>query len=291
MSLKLRGVVIPNNSFVDFDDLLYRTNTDPDPSNARPELHDQALLCVTDLIDCCESPSTVRGDWYYPDGQRILFDGNPRNLVFRRNRGQNEIINGRQFYGSVRLWRRFSPTERGRFRCELPNAADSSVNQTLYVNIGELIMPRSSLIASLVFSFTLFLHSIVHFGAHKVAISVPNSHYSLAGETYSLQCSATLLTPIPLPSNVPSPNFEWYFGPNGNAPLSSGVIAMATVLNSGNTYTSTLQFSPLSQSHSGNYTCRLGAASLANNVVVTVSGKADYYSLPLATHVTLVTNV
>ena len=142
VSLKLQRVTIPNNSLVDFDDLLYRTNHEPeleDPSNANATLHDAALLCVTDLEDCCNSPHTVRGDWYYPNGSRVLFDGFPLNLAFRRNRGPNEMLNGRQFYGSVRLWRRFTPPERGHFHCELPSAANPSVNQTLYANICEFI--------------------------------------------------------------------------------------------------------------------------------------------------------
>ena len=101
-------------------------------------LHDAALLCVTDLVDCCESPQP-RGDWFYPSGSVVQFDGLPLNAVFRTNRGQNELnSNGRQFYGSVRLWRRYSPPERGRFHCELPSAANPSVNHILYVNIGEL---------------------------------------------------------------------------------------------------------------------------------------------------------
>ena len=140
VSLKLQGVPIPNNSLVEFDDILYRTTHAPlleDPTNDNATLHDGALLCVTDLVDCCESPS--HGDWYYPNGQIVQSDGYPLNAVFRKNRGQNEEKNGRQFYGSVRLWRRFSPTERGRFHCELPSAANPSVNQTLYVNIGELV--------------------------------------------------------------------------------------------------------------------------------------------------------
>ena len=82
VSLKLRGVTIPNNSLVDFNDLLYRTSYDPDPSNANATLHDLALLCVTDLVDCCDSPRTVHSDWYYPDGRRVLFDGFPLNLAF-----------------------------------------------------------------------------------------------------------------------------------------------------------------------------------------------------------------
>ena len=131
----------PNNSLVGFGDLLYRTTSVPeleDPSNNNTMLHDESLLCVTDLVDCCESPQP-RGDWFYPNGRVVEFDGFPRNAVFRANRGQNVMRNGRQFYGSVRLWRRFTPTERGRFRCEIPSAANPNVNQTLYANICEFL--------------------------------------------------------------------------------------------------------------------------------------------------------
>ena len=136
VSLKLHGVAIPNNSLVEFDDLLYRRATDPDPTNANG-LHDRGLVCVTDLVDCCDAPRTVRGDWYYPDGSVVPFDvPGGRAVAFRRNRGPNEIRSGRQFYGSVRLFRRWTPRNRGRFRCELPDA--NNVTQTLYANIGEL---------------------------------------------------------------------------------------------------------------------------------------------------------
>ena len=136
VSLKLLGVTIPNNSLVDLDDILYRTLNDPEPTDANG-LHDQTLVCVTDLEDCCDAPHTVRGKWYYPDGSVVLLDA--LGSTFLSNRGPNEVINGRQFYGSVRLFRRYSrPPGRGRFRCELPNAADPNVNKTLYANIGEL---------------------------------------------------------------------------------------------------------------------------------------------------------
>ena len=139
VSLKLRGVAIPNNSLVDIEDLLYtapgHSCCNVDPSNHRPDLHDQGLLCETDLVDCCESPRTPRGDWYYPNGNVIVNTPGHRKATFRTNRGPNEVINGRQFNGSVRLFRRYSkPPERGRFRCELPSVADP---QILYVNIGE----------------------------------------------------------------------------------------------------------------------------------------------------------
>ena len=126
---------------MDIDDLLY-TAPDPccnvDPSNAQPDLHDRGLLCETDLVDCCDLPQTVRGDWYLPDGRRIEDTLNGFGAIFRINRGPNEVINGRRFNGSVRLFRRYSsPRGRGQFRCELPSAADPNVNQTLYVNIGK----------------------------------------------------------------------------------------------------------------------------------------------------------
>ena len=118
------------------------------------------------------------------------------------------------------------------------------------------------------------LYSIVNFGLDfrdpPVTIS-PSSSTGTAGEIYSLMCSATLNSDsTPLPSDVPSPTFEWSFGPN-NSSLPSGVSQPMTTGN-GNTYTSTLQFSPLSQFHAGMYTCRLGVGRLANNATVAVNG-------------------
>jgi hypothetical protein len=139
VSLRFRGAAIPNDSFVDLDDIMYTApgswpGTDL-PSNTNPR--DEAVLCVTDLEDCCAAPRTVRGDWYFPDGNRVGFD-NRSFTAFQANRGPNEEINGQRVYGSVRLYRRFSvPPGRGRFRCELPNAA--GVIQTLSVIICEFV--------------------------------------------------------------------------------------------------------------------------------------------------------
>ena len=93
-----------------------------------------------------------------------------------------------------------------------------------------------------------------------------------AGENLNLECSVEI-TPNPLPQNVPSPTIDWFFGPN-NASLPSGVTPVATVMGSGNTYSSTLQFSPLQQSHTGMYTCRLGSnARLAVSAMITVNSR------------------
>ena len=110
--------------------------------------------------------------------------------------------------------------------------------------------------------------------AEPLSVSISPSGSTTAGETYSLTCSATLHSrnpPLPDPNIIPAPTFEWFFGPNGNAPLPSGLTPTETVLSS-DTYTSTLQFSSLSQSHEGNYTCRLGAGNLVNSIMFTVDG-------------------
>ena len=121
---------------MEFDDLLYRRVDEPYPTNANG-LHDLTLVCVTDLVDCCDAPRTVCGNWYYPgpSGSKVDLNLRGRQLRFLSNKGPNEVINGRQFYGSVRLFRRYTPHERGRFRCELPDA--NNVTQILYANIGE----------------------------------------------------------------------------------------------------------------------------------------------------------
>ena len=96
---------------------------------------------------------------------------------------------------------------------------------------------------------------------------------------YSLMCSTILVDPIPLPSDVPTPTFQWFFGPNGNGTLPSGVTPSMTSSSMssnphGITYTSTLQFPPLYHSlHTGWYTCRIGAGILANSTFVTVNNK------------------
>ena len=112
-----------------------------------------------------------------------------------------------------------------------------------------------------------------------IPVIISSSGSGIAGENYALTCSATLVDPVPLPSNIPTPTFEWFFGPNGNDSLSSCVTSTATTLGSNHTYTSSLQFSPLAQSHAGMYTCRLGVGILANSAIITVNGKINYFQL------------
>jgi hypothetical protein len=237
-----------------------------------------ALQCITDLEDCCDAPRTIHGDWYFPDGRRVESDG------FLATRDPNGIINGQRVYGSVRLnYRRYydQPQERGRFRCELPSAANPNVNQTLYANICELsrcVTVYTSMHLHDIIMFTLL--SIVDFEFRRdldlVTISPSTgSTATTAGERdYSLNCSATLIQPSHLPSGGPSPSIQWLF--YGRSSLPSGVTAFPTVMSSSNstsaTYTSTLQFSTLNQSHAGMYQCQLGPHRLMKSIVITVNG-------------------
>ena len=288
-----QGETLPSDSFVDFDDVLnIGGGHGSAPTNKNPGFKDRALQCITDLVECCGTESgTVRaqhGNWYFPGGTRVgEFGSGTRFMV---NRGPSEVINGQQVNGSVRLFRRYSNIpERGRFHCELPNAADPSVNQTIYVNICEFEIDYSYCIPIIITQCNGL--STVNFGFHfnvsHVIIS-PSTGFNAttAGEgDYSLNCSATLfeLDHIISRSDVPSPNFQWFL--NGCASLPSGVTTTSTVVSSMNetseTYTSTLQISSLSQCNIGMYTCQLGPARLMNSVMVTMDGIAmlmhDYW--------------
>ena len=90
---------------------------------------DGALLCVTDLIQCCrgvDAPSGVGalGQWFYPDGSFVQVNGSGDD--FYRDRGLN----------IVRLHRRnnvMSPI--GQFCCVVPDT--TSVNRNTCINICE----------------------------------------------------------------------------------------------------------------------------------------------------------
>ena len=118
----------------------------------------------------------------------------------------------------------------------------------------------------------------VNFGTtiNTSPVTLSPSGPGIAGNFFSLRCSATLISPLPLPSNVPPPSL-WFYGPHGNASLPSGVTPTATVRISNN-YTSTLLFfSTLTESLAGNYTCRLGAGRLVNSIAVSADGMQYYY--------------
>ena len=116
-----------------------------------------------------------------------------------------------------------------------------------------------------------------------MSISPSGSSQPSPGNNFSLTCSA-VIKDIPLPANVSSPTFEWFIGASGNAVLPSGASpTVTTIMNSSSstnsTYTSTLQFSPFSQSHAGMYTCRLGVGRLVNSTNITVNGTTVFLKI------------
>ena len=87
----------------------------------------------------------------------------------------------------------------------------------------------------------------------EVTISMSGSN--TAGENSSLVCSAIIETQ----SDTPPPYFQWFSGPRN---VSLPFFLSPVTASSGNTHTSTLQFSPTDQSYAGNYTCRLGGNAM-----------------------------
>lgn len=102
--MSLKGVVIPNNSYVDVDDI--------------GEGND-ALLCHTNKTDCWDGMGGEQreGEWYFPNGTQLSVERNDSlQNPFYRNGGHSV----------------------GEFQCKIPDS--SGDNQTLSVNIGKLFL-------------------------------------------------------------------------------------------------------------------------------------------------------
>ena len=93
---------------------------------------DTGLHCNTNRSGCCrasDGTAQPQGHWYLPDGDQV------GSLSQQPPGSSNFFSRDRTTTGIVRLNRRDDPPQRGRFRCEIPNADGALVN--LYVNIGE----------------------------------------------------------------------------------------------------------------------------------------------------------
>ena len=97
----------------------------------------------------------------------------------------------------------------------------------------------------------------------------PGAAVFTAGQSYNLTCTATL------ENATRTPTVEW-LGPNNNSLHGSSDITVGdTVTVNCSTYTTTLQFTTLRTSHSGQYSCQatLGAVNITAAVNVTVLSK------------------
>ena len=85
------------------------------------------IQCRTDLTTCCSSDQgSHRGDWYFPDGTRLPFNGD----IFERRVAQR--VDMRRSNSAT------SPV--GIYRCDIPTNAvhddsDRSVRETVYVGL------------------------------------------------------------------------------------------------------------------------------------------------------------
>ena len=102
VKFSLNGTTYQNNSIV--------TLTDIGEGNG-------ALLCMTNLTSVNGS---VRGDWYFPNGTRVLSTHN--NSEIHRTRDQSVVRMNRRGGG-----------EEGIYHCEIPDAMN--VTQTIYIGV------------------------------------------------------------------------------------------------------------------------------------------------------------
>ena len=112
------GETLPNNSYVDLSLVGGAGSGDE-------------IVCHTDLSTCCRGgDGPDRGDWYFPDGDRLPFPVNGP-LVERRQFQRVELIRGG----------RSGSTPSGIYRCSIEtiavHSADNTARETVYVGLYE----------------------------------------------------------------------------------------------------------------------------------------------------------
>ena len=106
------GETLPNNSYVDLSLV-----GGFDSGNA--------IVCHTDLSTCCYGGAGPdRGDWYFPDGDRLPFPGN--GPLFERRQTQRVQLSREIGSGS---------TPSGIYRCDIETRADNTARETVYVGL------------------------------------------------------------------------------------------------------------------------------------------------------------
>ena len=106
----LNGTTYQNNSVVTLEDI---------------GEDDDALLCRTDITDCCRPPhgDHVGNDWYFPNGTRVVSSN--RLWDFHRTRGRSVVHLHRRRGG-----------EDGIYRCEISVPQSDAGNVILTIFIG-----------------------------------------------------------------------------------------------------------------------------------------------------------
>ena len=107
------GNNIPNHSYVDLNTVGETIDTN-------------TVQCHTDLITCCRGAQGLdRGDWYFPDGNRLPFPGDGDVYESRRDR-----LVYLRYRGS-------GVTTSGIYRCDIETIAvnDNNGNETVYLGL------------------------------------------------------------------------------------------------------------------------------------------------------------
>ena len=120
-NLEFRGETVPNHGYVDLS--LVGTNIG-DPGNS--------VRCHTDLQMCCTTAQGIpRGDWRFPNGDRLQFSSStPAHDIYE--------VRGAQRVDLVRRNNADSPS--GIYHCEIATNAvnddnDHSVREMVYVGL------------------------------------------------------------------------------------------------------------------------------------------------------------
>ena len=84
-----------------------------------------SVQCHTDLSTCCSSVQGVdRGDWFFPNGERLQFNGDPGDIYETRDDQR------------VDLRRRNNGDTSGIYRCDIEtNTVNDDVRESVYVGL------------------------------------------------------------------------------------------------------------------------------------------------------------
>ena len=107
--LTFMGNNIPNHSYVDLN-------------TVGTAVENNTVQCRTDLNTCCSSAEGLdRGDWYFPNGDRLQFSG----YVYERRGPQRVVLKYSSCGGTS-----------GIYRCDIDtNAYNVNSNESVYVGL------------------------------------------------------------------------------------------------------------------------------------------------------------
>ena len=111
------GAYLPNHSYVDLTLVGNAVNGG------------DSVQCHTDLDTCCnQTQGADRGDWYFPNGERLMFSNGPGNIYEQRVAQR------------VYLHRRNNSNTSGIYRCTIETNAvhsdnDSKTRETVYAGL------------------------------------------------------------------------------------------------------------------------------------------------------------